>query len=270
MLERRSTFAQASAYPSVHYCVASLMTMRAHFETASSPFDDGGRARSPLSLLADENAPLLLQSWVASETAAGVLHFRGIQLALCAAQAKALRRRRSRRRCTAQADGDRIPPDTAGGEVPCAAVWQSSDTGCSRAAGESAAAAASSSALVAHEKAIAAVPEPETPPTTPPSMAPTPSASPALGHSVQAELLRLERRRVAEAQAEAAALRARLMRAEALVRELRAAVAAARGGGGVDGALRQVATHIPPTPISFPPAPPAFFAGVAANGLDGP
>jgi len=70
---------------------------------------------------------------------------------------------------------------------------------------------------------------------------------------VQAELLRLERRRVAEAQVEAAALRARLMRAEALVRELRAAVAAARGGGGVDGALRQVATHIPPTPISFPP-----------------
>jgi len=67
---------------------------------------------------------------------------------------------------------------------------------------------------------------------------------------VQAELLRLERRRVAEAQVEAAALRARLMRAEALVRELRAAVAAARGGGGVDGALRQVATHIPPTPIS--------------------
>lgn len=72
---------------------------------------------------------------------------------------------------------------------------------------------------------------------------------------MQAELLRLERRRVAEAQAEAAALRARLQRAEALVRELRAAVAAARGGGGVDGgvgtprnAMREVAT-----PVSIPP-----------------
>jgi len=247
-----------------------------------TPRRRGGRA--PLSLLADANSarPLPLGKWEAAlsnvqqalcAAQAESMH----QLASAspaqpdatppAAQRPSpeLRRRRS---ASAAQQGRRTPSmDGSDGESHSAETAALRDA--LRAAQRDAAAAWAAAAereaerdalanALAGEPLDAPPPVPEEAPPGPPPATPAPpldaqplpgGASPAMGRSVQAELLRLERRRVAEAQAEAQALRASLARAETFLRDLRTAAAAARGGGA-EGAVSgwEAPPPLPPPP----------------------